>query len=347
MPHPKYGKTAALLNSGGCIEGPPQAKQIEMLQEAGITFDYIICNSVGAWNGVRPDMAWRIWRTHITSPEAIWDYGLEIKALRSAIESIPHEPFRHPVAFVKFLLRAFENRPRIWSAGSSTSDFSKLTDTFLALAKIYGLTDMQSFFTLDPLVKTLKQHLDLSNFFTQNTKVHILARSIETGKEHIFSNKEEDEAKGENFHYIKSVDEIFLAAKASTALRLIFPPVEIRGNLYCDAGDGNPLPIDYAFDESCDTIFVFTREYKYSRGRDPLHIHFETSEISLINFFHHLKHAATVRARKEVQKLFFITPQYPLHPDYWLLGVSEAALEHTEKVETEAMQKWISDNLVI
>lgn len=54
--------------------------------------------------------------------------------------------------------------------------------------------------------------------------------------------------------------------RASCALPLMFPPVEMDGKLYLDGGCSDPIPWKRAFDAGCDRVVVIlTRERSYNK----------------------------------------------------------------------------------
>ena len=353
MPLSDLGKTAGILGGGGAVQGLPEIIQINEFLNAGVKFDYLCGFSVAAWNVLNPKQAYAIYKDHIHSEADIWDFDSNIKAVvRSALKNIPHEPFRHPVKFLKFIFRAFSDIPPIpWDWDPSSGGFSRLSpfvEKAVKLIRIYGLDEVQGGINLSPLVKKVGERLDLSEFWTQDTKVHIFVRSVETGDVHVFSNKKEDCERSGHFHFIDSADTAFKAAEAACALRSIFNPVVIEGHPYCDSGPANPFPVEYAFDEGCDTIFAFMKNFnRYARGQNWFSSKIEDDDVAMRYRFNEIKKWADIRKRQEKQKIYVIHPQYPLHPDLWLLGLSKAAKEHTFPVEHEATRKWLTENLNI
>ncbi len=353
MPLPDLGKTAGILGGGGAAQGLPEIIQINEFLNAGIKFHYLSGTSVAAWAVLNPKQAYAIYKDNINSEADIWDFDPNVKAVvRGALKNIPHEPFRHPVKFLKFIARALANIPPIpWDLDPSPESFSRLSpfvEKVLTLAKIYGLDEAQGFFDLSPLVKKVRERLDLNEFWKQDTKIHIFARSVETGDLHIFSNKEEDCERGNQFHYIDSEDVAFKAAEAACALRSVFNPIIIGGRPYCDPGTANPFPIGYAFDEGCDTIFAFIKDFnRYTRGKNWFLSKIEDDDVSMRYRYNDIKKLADIRKRQEGQRLEVIHPQYPLHPDLWLLGLSPAAKEYTFPLEHEKTNQWLKENLNI
>lgn len=352
MPLPDLGKTAGILGGGGAAQGLPEIIQINEFLDAGIKFDYLNGTSVGALAVLNLRQAYQIYRDDIHSKADIWDYDPDIKAAaKSILQNTPHEPFRHPIKFFKFIFYAFSNIPPIPWGSDPFNEFARLepfADKLSALAKMYGLKKDQHFVDLSPLIKKIRERLDLSEFWKQNTKVHIFARSIENGDIYVFTNKEEDCGKNTRFIYMNSESEAFKAAEAACAIRDIIPPVNINGHYYCDAGTANPFPIDYAFDAVCDTIFAFVKDFeRYARGNDILERKLEDDNAAMKGYTSAIKKLADIRMRQEKQKLYIIHPQYPLHPDLSLLGLSRAAKEHTFPTEREATRKWLKENLNI
>ena len=122
----------------------------------------------------------------------------------------------------------------------------------------------------------------------------------------------------------------------------------INGGIYCDSGPANPFPAEYAFDEECDTIFAFIKDFnRYVKGGGIFGSKVEDDDVSMRYRYNDIKRWADIKKRQEKQALYPIHPRYPLHPDLWLLGLSPASKVHTMKVEEEATRKWIKENLNI
>lgn len=353
MPLPDLGKTAGVLGGGGPAQGLPQIIQINEFLNAGVKFHYLNATSVAAWNVLNPRQAYEIWKDDINSEADVWDLDLHSKAVvRSVFKNIPHEPFRHPVKFLKFVARALANIPEIpWDldpAPGNLSRLSPLAEKFVTVARMYGLDAMDGYLDLSPLVKKLRERVDLSDFWKQDTKVHILVRSVENGDIYVFSNKREDCEKNSHFLYIDSENTVFKVAQAACALRNIFPPVNINGHDYCDSGPVNPFPVEYAFDEGCDTIFCFIKDFsRYARSKNFLERLVEDDNAAMRDRYQEKKKQVDIRKRQEGQKSYEIFSKYPLHPDLGLLSLSPAAKKHTFPVESEATREWLKENLGI
>ncbi len=65
-------------------------------------------------------------------------------------------------------------------------------------------------------------------------------------------------------------DKYFMHLRASCALPLLFPPIEIDGVKYMDGGISDSIPFKKAMEDGCDKIIVIlTREKGYIKGDEP------------------------------------------------------------------------------
>lgn len=66
-------------------------------------------------------------------------------------------------------------------------------------------------------------------------------------------------------------DRTFQHLRASCALPLLFPPIEIDGRLYMDGGISDSVPFEKAIEDGCDKIIVIlTHEYGYMRESESV-----------------------------------------------------------------------------
>ena len=69
---------------------------------------------------------------------------------------------------------------------------------------------------------------------------------------------------------IDRTDREFKALRASCALPLLFPPIEINGRKYMDGGISDPVPFKKALEDGCDKLIVIlTRERGYIKRDEP------------------------------------------------------------------------------
>lgn len=65
-------------------------------------------------------------------------------------------------------------------------------------------------------------------------------------------------------------DRDFTYLRASCALPLLFPPIEINGRKYMDGGIADSIPFERAMEEGCDKLIVIlTRERGYIKKKEP------------------------------------------------------------------------------
>jgi predicted patatin/cPLA2 family phospholipase len=66
-------------------------------------------------------------------------------------------------------------------------------------------------------------------------------------------------------------DRDFNCLRASCALPLMFPPIEINGELYMDGGISDSIPFKRAIDDGCDKIIVIlTRQHGYVKCNEAM-----------------------------------------------------------------------------
>lgn len=370
MAHKDFGRVGFVLGGGGCAEGLPQIVQINQFFKAGIRPDYIICESVGAWNALDLDNALSIWTENFYSPWTIYDLNPDIEfVIDKVLRAIPKSPFHHHDSW-RELWRDFEaqyhNIKQVLSlvfrivnsipslpgdARPSPEAFSPFWQVLVKELRDTGLSEIKNIFNPAPLINTLRKILDLKKTLEQDATLHILACSgIE---EHIFSAGKtlpsEFLARMQYpLHEVSSEEQLFTAAMASSALRPLFSPVNIGGAYYWDAGTLNPYPVQCAIDAGCDTVFAFVKNYwTFDSDLDANILE------SFIEENDKLTRKIFINTNKEIMrrqdgrvKIHIILPQ-PLHPDLRLLWITPEAVEHTLKIEKEATQNWLKENLNI
>lgn len=368
MPHPDFGRTAFLLGPGGMAEGPAQAVQVREFLKAGIEPDDIIAVSVGAFNGLDLQKAFSIWRNNFTSPWNVYDLHPEIKKiLEEVLKNIPHFPFhrhttykelfadlrnqfRNLIHLLGFLKRAGKSVLTLpLSHATSPKDLTPVLKLFIESLQAHGLDKIDSI--LDPtlLIHTLRSELNLEDAFTRKANFHIFAHSGNE-EDHVFvaGSNLPIEAMSKvkpRVHHIKSAHDLLRAAMASAALRPFFKPVTINGGTYWDVGMFNPFPAEYAIDLGCDTIFAFVKNYRAFEGKpnaNLLEAPLDDLEIAAKRFFLILEERAMERKDMGKRNIFMVLPQ-PLHPDQDTLWISPEAIDHADRVETEATRNLLKD----
>ncbi len=343
------------MGGGGCAEGLPQAIQLRVFYEHGITPDYIMAVSVGAYNAITYQHAVSIWQKYIKSPDAIYKINPELKKIfENKIKLLPRSPF-HKHESWKDLLTDFYNQGKnvtqfiqqVLAFGSRTlkslpyiqvgveprpQHFSPMIKPFFSYLEESGLDKITSLLDLEPLISIIKDHLDFKRVVDNGIVLQILARSLESSEECVFTPQNEKE--------------LLEATQASSALRPFFPPVKINGKLYCDGGHMNPLPVHYAFENNCDTVFAFVKNHnEYSSSLHLLESLLEETNVAQRALFIKLEKEAEERANRENKKLHIIVPA-KLHPDLQLLWITPEALEYTVRIETEATEKFLEKILI-
>ena len=67
---------------------------------------------------------------------------------------------------------------------------------------------------------------------------------------------------------LDGTDKQWRALVATCALPILFPPIEIDGNLYMDGGITDSVPVDYMLSQGCDkVIVVLTQEREYRKQK--------------------------------------------------------------------------------
>ena len=62
-----------------------------------------------------------------------------------------------------------------------------------------------------------------------------------------------------------------IVVRASCSMPMMFPPVEIGGEMYLDGGVSDPIPAQHALDDGCDRVIVITtRERTYRKEEEKL-----------------------------------------------------------------------------
>lgn len=365
-------KIGIFLGGGGAVQGFPEIIQLTELISAGIIdvddITYIVSTSVGSDNAWNYFKARQIWEEKINSHNDIFCVNPKLQAAYlNLFKNIPVFPWKHEhktwrefaedcklqvwnfIQLLKFIRRAYRSIPNfILGSENSPKHFGNLhtfTDYLFGLAKFLDIDREQALLDLAPIMKILNDNLTEEDFSGQTAKVHIMTRSVVTGGEHIFTNKKEDLSRGENYHLIDSKETGLLAIRAAISLRTLFTSVEIGGMFYCDDGMANPFPVSYAFEEGCDVIFAFVKNYAlYNPGSNLIEAAEEEINEDIKRSYLNLKRSAEIRARMEGKKLYIIHPTQPIHPDLSLLSISKKAKEYTINLEKEMVQKWLKDN---
>ncbi len=350
MPHSKFGTIGWVLGGGGCLEGLPQAVQIKEFLDHGVAPDYVVALSVGALNALDPENTLALWERFITSPWAIYDLNPELKGVfKNLIRSIPRSPFhrhtnwkelgddfktqyRSVKQLMGFVSRALQSLPSLpVGAAPEPKDFSPFLELALRTAGERGLGNIRHIVDPAPLIEILKNNIDLSAVIRRPYSLHILARSLNTGKERSF-----------DIDATWSEQKILDAALASSALRPFFAPVRIDGEWYSDVGHIDPLPLMQAFDAGCDTVFAFVKNGQQCFPETNIfEAMFDESTVQANAMFEVLHEKASERARREGRTIHLVKPRQPTHPDLKVLWITPEAIEYTIPREREATREFL------
>ncbi len=364
------------LGGGGAAQGLPEIIQIclimDELEKLGISEDNlnIYATSVGACSVFNLRKAFKVWLDRINSHNDIFCVNPKLQAAYlNLFKNIPIFPWWHKhqtwrelredwkvqfwnfIQFLKFIKRVRRSIPNVILGSENIPKFSEgeldsFIDYLFGLAEFYGIENELGGLDLAPLMNILEECISEEDILNRKAKVNIFVCSEETADEHVFTNKEEDLAKGGHYHLIDSKAKALSAVHAAVSLEPVFPPVAVDGSFYCDDGIANPLPISLAFDDGCDIIFVFVKDYSIYIPGGNIPRRFEKAlDKSIKRIYMFSKKSAEIRARLEGKKLFFIHSVQPLHRDLALLSISQEAKEYTLKQEIESMEKWKEENL--
>lgn len=371
MPHAKFGKVGFLLGGGGCYEGLPQAIQISEFIRTGIKPDSILGVSVGTLNAIHPERAAEIWEDYFPTHWAIYDLHPEIRKLVEEIfDTLPHwihwktyeswkDFFRdlkiqstHLIKLLRFggrvtrsILRSLSSENKQLSLKGGP--FFSLLRPVLAQIQSRGLHRV-SLLDLSPLFETIQRVIDFEDVLNDECTRYFLARHCQ--ETHIFTIRPSAsflEAYDESLvHTIDTKENLVAVARAATALPPFFDSVIIDGKEFWDAGALAFFPVEYLFADGCDTVFAFCDDFSNPIPRDDtLNCWFEDINTRMRNYFSLIYGQAQIEAERRGKKLSLITPHHPnhpIHPDLQLLRISPEAIEHTKRVQTEAMQRLIN-----
>ncbi len=139
---------------------------------------------------------------------------------------------------VTFLANQRDRTYRFYSKHSKSPEYMGIgnfikTGSYFGLDYIYGKLTYE----VDPL--------DFDALHKNETSMEIVITNYDTGESEYFDLKT-----------VKKGDCKLLMA--SSALPAICRPIEINGQLYCDGGLSDPVPIKRAIDEGCDRIVLVT-----------------------------------------------------------------------------------------
>lgn len=374
MPHKDYGRVGWFLGPGGYSVGFPQAIQIREFWKAGILPDDIFAESAGVLNGWDPLQASRILKEHFSSPWAVYNLNPEIEAVvDKVLQSIPKSPFhRHDtwrdlwrdfgtqgsnllqVASMAFrILHSIPSLPM--GNDSPPQEMVPFLEMLVGELRKLGLNKTESLLDPSPLFEKLRKLVDLQSILSRDISFNILARS--RNEHHIFSCGAPLSAEAMNnlkrkykLNEIKTEDELIAASIASSAFIPYFPRKKINGRFYGDSGEQNPFPVRCLYDTGCDTVFAFVRNYEIYSHPDELNIPEsidENRDVSMQTIYKYQRERIFEYTAQNGKKDPYIIFPAPVHPDFGTLWVSPEAIEYTEKIETEAISKWLKDNLNI
>lgn len=140
----------------------------------------------------------------------------------------------------------------------------KLIEDFYCTPEYFGKRHLldpvnRSYYNLDYVFDKVPNELLYFDFEAlRNNPARVLAgvTDLETG-EPVYMDLDPDDRK-------------FKILRASCALPLLFPPIELNGRLYVDGGISDSIPFERALADGCDKLIVIvTRERGYVKENEP------------------------------------------------------------------------------
>jgi NTE family protein len=246
-----FERVALVMQGGGAL-GAYQAGVFQAIHEAGIQVDWLCGTSIGAINGAL-----------ITGnpPER------RVERLREFWETITRPPIRLPnMPWLADLPRALDDQSRAWLNKMSAfgTMLNGVPDFFVPravppLSSPAESPDQASYYDTAPLKAMLERLVDFDLINSQAMRFSVGATNIRSG----------------TTVYFENVDRPITAAHvmASASLPPGFPPTEIDGEYYWDAGLVSNSPMQFVIDNrQGHSALVFRVDLWDANGEVPLDI---------------------------------------------------------------------------
>lgn len=380
-PNPSdYGKVGAVL-CGGSFRGYTQLCRIKEVMRTGFKVNRYITHSVGSYNAMalveKPGLegvekAWEFWKREITSPDKAFQPHpiLQKKKRQLEMRYDIRSPFHRHNTWPewwgdwKSCLGHLSNRTilladssfmgvvlgvrtalKIFQVAHMHSDASRpplaldirLKDGFRKVLRhldLEELMELGTFLDQTPLVEKLFKEIDCRKIIESPIPWDILAQCAETEEQVVFRAQD-----------APNEEVLQREIRASAAPVFYCDPVEIGGKYYFDNGWENPVPIDHAFDQGCDTVFVF-----FNQPADYV----EHSNLPFVGkvitacekVTQKLRHELIMRAQRRAKaegKNLFMSYLRSLHPELTFFNISPAAMKFHDKQDAEDMRKFMAN----
>lgn len=147
----------------------------------------------------------------------------------------------------------------------------------------------------------------------------------------------------------RDMDEAFTMLRATCALPLFFPAIELNGQKYYDGGLASPIPIDQAFEDGCDKLLVILtqpkgfvkRLGKYDRlGAWVIGRKYPAIKDTILS--RPERYNKIVKRCEELEKegkVMILRPNYPINSFESSVQKLEAAYWHGYRMAKERMKK--------
>lgn len=380
-PNPSdYGKVGAIL-CGGSFRGYTQLSRIREVMRAGFKIGRYITHSVGSYNAMalveKPGLegveeASDFWRRKITSPDKAFQPHpiLQKKKRQLEMRYDIHSPFhRHNTwpewwddwknclghlsnrtilladsSFMGVVLGA-RTALKIFQVAHMSSDAPRpplaldirLKDGFRKVLRhldLEELMELGTFIDQTPLVEKLFKEIDCRKIIESPIPWDIFTQCVETEEEVVFRAQD-----------ASSEEVLQREIRASAAPIFYCDPVEINGKCYFDNGWKNPVPISYAFNQGCDTVFVFFNQPAdyVERSNLPFIGKVITECEKITRELRAELIMSAWRRAKEEEKNLFVSFLRSLHPNLTFFNISPAAMEFHDRQDAEDMRKFMSN----
>ena len=238
----KFEHQILVLQGGGAL-GAYQAGVYEGLAEAGKAPNWIVGISIGAINSAL--IAGNPPERRVERLRAFWERVSSYAPLELPAWFVPLKPIFNQVSAAS-----------VATFGVPGFFIPRLPPPFFALE---GSPGALSFYTTEPLRRTLEELVDFERINRQELRLSLGAVNVRTGTSVYFDNQ----------HTRISPDHVL----ASGALPPGFPPVTIEGEYYWDGGVVSNSPLWYVFDVTpLRSAFILAVDLFSAQGDLPLNL---------------------------------------------------------------------------